>query len=127
MVIERPSGMTDEEVFNSLTYEDVINGEMSELTTKDYFRDNDYVLSYCEEQHTITPVSVLGDKLNEIMEANWDELKEQYHCEIETPYQTITSLDQASFIFDKMEELCPDLDEEEFDTMYEEVREYLCV
>jgi len=50
--VEKPSGMTDEELFKSLTVDDVLNLEDDIIQAKYYFDYNEdvFCLTYCEEE-----------------------------------------------------------------------------
>lgn len=51
ITIERPAGMTDEDIFNSLTLQDLWGGEDDYIPeTKEFMYEKDYTLSYVEEQ-----------------------------------------------------------------------------
>ena len=50
MSVERPKGLTDKEVFASLSYDDIYDGEDTFIETSDFFNAGDYTLSFCEEE-----------------------------------------------------------------------------
>lgn len=47
--LERPADMSEEEVVESVTFQELLNGQRDELELKDIYKADDYTLSYIEE------------------------------------------------------------------------------